>query len=501
MSSNPGSMDLGAAGLAPASHSLGVRITPSANIAGAFHWLRWRQAKNSVRTLFENARLRVVTILVCSAVFWVGLFTLFFEGFQFLSTYVELTNEISEYLFGLFFLSLMVLLLFSNGIIIYTGLFQSREATYLLTTPASSDRIFAHKFIESIVFSSWGFLLLGSPMMAAYGIKVEAPWWFYALFLPMQVAFVLIPGGVGAVAAILVANFIPRRPKVVLGLAVALVVGVAAYSMYQIFHVTREHAPQDWMNQLLERLEFSRNKLLPSRWMAVGVRAAARGETQEAGFYLMVMTSHALLAYLVGSVVARDLYRQGHNRVQGGRSARRRNGLYSFDNVFHKLFWFIPRTIRLLILKDIRSFRRDPAQWSQFLIFFSLLAFYFINIRRLGYQLQSPYWRILVSFLNLAVTALSYRRSRRGSFSPCFRSRGGTFGSWASCPFDEKRFSGASSRLPLASRSWPPRFSLCLAERCCALARRCWLSTWSPWPYCVWASRELASAWGRGCRT
>ncbi len=60
----------------------------------------------------------------------------------------------------------------------------------------------------------------------------------------------------------------------------------------------------------------------------------------------------------------------------------------------------------MLILKDLRTFLRDPAQWSQFLIFFGLLAFYFLNIPQLGYGAQTPYWRNLVSFLNLSVTAL-----------------------------------------------------------------------------------------------
>src|SRR5262249_46295893 len=50
--------------------------------------------------------------------------------------------------------------------------------------------------------------------------------------------------------------------------------------------------------------------------------------------------------------------------------------------------------------------RRDPAQWSQFLIFFCLLGFYFLSIRRLGYDVQNPYFTNLLSFLNLAVTAL-----------------------------------------------------------------------------------------------
>jgi hypothetical protein len=81
--------------------------------------------------------------------------------------------------------------------------------------------------------------------------------------------------------------------------------------------------------------------------------------------------------------------------------------MYGLDALFHRAFGvLIPRPIRLLILKDLRTFRRDPTQWSQFLIFFGLLAFYFTNIRRLGYDVQSPYFRNLLSFLNLSVTAL-----------------------------------------------------------------------------------------------
>ena len=44
--------------------------------------------------------------------------------------------------------------------------------------------------------------------------------------------------------------------------------------------------------------------------------------------------------------------------------------------------------MRLLIVKDLRLFRRDPVQWSQFLIFFGLLVLYFLNIRRFSYSLQ-----------------------------------------------------------------------------------------------------------------
>jgi ABC-2 type transport system permease protein len=162
----------------------------------------------------------------------------------------------------------------------------------------------------------------------------------------------------------------------------------------------------DWLGGLLGRLAFSQHPLWPSRWMSAGLLASARGDWPAGLFYLMVLSAHAALAYLAAAVTARDLYRTGYSRVQGGRTSRRRSGWYALDAIFHRLFFFLPHPIRLLILKDLRTFRRDPAQWSQFLIFFGLLAIYFANIRRLSYDVQSPYWRNLVSFLNLAVTAL-----------------------------------------------------------------------------------------------
>jgi len=181
---------------------------------------------------------------------------------------------------------------------------------------------------------------------------------------------------------------------------------VAALVILQAVRAPGERMSSDWLGTVLGRLAFCQHPLWPSRWMSAGVLASARGDWAQSGYYLMILSAHAGLAYLVGAVTARDLYRRGYSRVQGGRSSRRRAHAGTLDPIFHQAFFFLPRPIRLLILKDLRSFLRDPAQWSQFLIFFGLLTFYFLNIRRLSYDLQSPYWRNLISFLNLAVTAL-----------------------------------------------------------------------------------------------
>jgi len=54
----------------------------------------------------------------------------------------------------------LAMLTVSSGIILYGLLFDSEEVGYLLTTPASAQRIVLHKFQEAIVLSCWGFILV-----------------------------------------------------------------------------------------------------------------------------------------------------------------------------------------------------------------------------------------------------------------------------------------------------------------------------------------------------
>jgi ABC-2 type transport system permease protein len=380
-------------------------IRPS-QTASALRRLRYCLTRNTVRSILAGSRLRLAMILICSLVFWLGLFGLFVGGFEFIGLSDELFNAIFEYLFSMFFLSILIMLFFSTGIITYTGLFHSREGVFLLSTPATTDRIFAYKFAESVAMSSWGFFLLGSPLMVAYGLTVNAPIAFYGMFLVYLFMFVMIAGSLGSIAAILVANVFPKRQKLVLAAAALATLAVLVGLAMRIWNAPGATLTSDWLGSVQERLAFCQHPLWPSRWMSAGLLASAKGNWPRAGYYLMVLSAHAGLGYLIAAAVARDLYFRGFNRVQGGRNSRRRLALDALDGFFHRAFFFLSRPIRLLILKDLRTFLRDPAQWSQFLIFFGLLAFYFLNIPRLGYGIQSPSWRNLISFLNLAVTAL-----------------------------------------------------------------------------------------------
>jgi ABC-2 type transport system permease protein len=360
---------------------------------------------NLLNDLKKNNRLRLAIAIFCCTIFWLGMFVLFLGGFEFVESF-RLTNEIYEYLFGIFFFTLFVMLFFSNGIIIYAGLFHSRETNWLMTQPLAEDRIFVHKFIESFVFASWGVVLLGSPVLVAYGLSIKAHLAFFISIMPLLIAFVGIPAGLGSCAAILIAWLLPRRPKTILLTIITLIVMAIVLLIWRLVMTPGTTLTADWMDAFLNRLQFSRHPLLPSRWMSYAVVKLAAGDHWAGLLYLVVTLTNAAMAFLVSAWAASRLFRPAFYKAQGERSARIRRSSNTIDRMMHRLFWFIHQPVRLLMIKDARCFLRDPAQWSQFIIFFGLLAAYFWNIRKFSTNLDNLVWRNLISFLNLSVTAL-----------------------------------------------------------------------------------------------
>ena len=83
---------------------------------------------------------------------------------------VMLNGTLLAILFDLMFLVLTIMLIFSTAIILYSSLFSSPESWFLLAAPVPEEEIFAYKFQGAVAFSSWAFVLLGSPILIAYGL-------------------------------------------------------------------------------------------------------------------------------------------------------------------------------------------------------------------------------------------------------------------------------------------------------------------------------------------
>jgi ABC-2 type transport system permease protein len=272
-----------------------------------------------------------------------------------------------------------------------------------------------HKFQEAIVFSSWGFILLGSPMLVAYGLQAGASWYYYALLLPFMGAFVYIPGGLGAIVCMLVVHRMARIQRHLVALAgVALVGGIVLFAWSIVGRTKGNLMTPLWFQEMLARLQFSEHRLLPSWWLSSGLLEAARpdgGTLERAAWsesllFLSLLISNALFLRVLAVAIGGRIYRTSYSELRSERAPRRPRASFWLDRAVMRWTPLLNARMRLLIVKDLRLFRRDPAQWSQFLIFFGLLTLYFGNIRRFSYDISYVAWVNMISFLNLAVVGL-----------------------------------------------------------------------------------------------
>lgn len=405
---HPASDDCTARAIAPP--GLGVPDLPSAEAEARVFWrMRSRVVSTLVEQTFSRARLRLSLIIGLSGFLWAVLFLLFLEGFQFLKNTVpsDLHDETVRIVFGMFFVTMTVMLTFSSGIILYSSLFKSPEVAFLLTIPARVQRIFLHKFQEAILLSSWAFILLGSPMLLAYGLVAEAPSYYFMLLVPFLVAFTYIPAGIGAIACMAIVRHLPGGRVLVLSILIGAVVAVTWVVGRSVADGFRQNLlTPTWFREILDRLSFTEHRLLPSWWLSSGLLEAARNEWSESVLFLTLTISNALFFRQLGVWTAGAVFRPAYSALYGRRVARRRTRVASIDRIAFRLTSVLPVQVRLLIVKDLRIFRRDPVQWGQFLIFFGLLALYFLNIRRFSYEVYYRGWVNMVSFLNVSVVGL-----------------------------------------------------------------------------------------------
>ena len=375
----------------------------------AFARLRRCILRTLVLQTVRESWLQLIIMLILSAVLWLALFGLSADGFLFLKNTIpaDLLVDVIEVIFGVFFVTLMIMLAVSSAILIFGNLFRSPDVAFLLTLPVRPERVFLLKYQDALLLSSWAFLLLGSPVLLSYGMVVNAPWYYYLLMPLLLIAFIHIPASFGSILCMLLVHRILRRPGLIAVIAGGIaVLGLAWGIWYVRSALTEQVLAPEWFQQIFARLRFTQHRLLPSWWLSTALLEASRQELMESLAFLGVLAANALFFRQAAIWTAAGVLRRVFAEVNVGRTAKRRARLRQVDRLVYELLRPFPAQTRVLLLKDFRLFRRDPVQWTQFLIFFGLLVLYFLNIRRFSYETYYQGWVNMVSLLNLAVVAL-----------------------------------------------------------------------------------------------
>jgi ABC-2 type transport system permease protein len=375
---------------------------------GAVLATKLRLAGHTIASVKRESKLKVVFVSTSVVLLWLAAFGLSKAGFSALDRFgagllgtadLSLVELLAPRVLAVFALVLFVLLIFSNALLAHATLYRSAELPLLLVSPLSFRTLYLERFIEIVTFSSWSTAYLGSPIVLAYGLVRHAGWQFYAGAALLFVPFVTIPAAVGAIMAMLVVRFLPRLPRLVLGASAVLALGAAFIFFRGQLTDVRFKEISD-LSAVLRLTDEAASPLLPSSWFANGLLAGTRGSAGDVTYDLLLLVANALFLTWLGGEVAQAFFHQGWSGLAGAARRAKAHPAHDHGDALTRLLAPISDPVRSLTVKDIRLFIRDPAQWSQFALFFGMLLLYVANMRPGTHGFSTTFWQGWITLLN-----------------------------------------------------------------------------------------------------
>ena len=385
-----------------------LRILARANI---------RITQQRLFSLLKTSKLMTLTIMS----FIIGYITIgylmFKGGLGYIEKFPGLGPILSERIYYLLFFFIFVMLVFSNAAIGYAALYRSKETRWLHSLPISNQSIYFWKFIETMTVSSWGFIIISAPLLCAYGSIKSAPVSFYIGASLASFPFVIIPASIAGLIVVLSVRYFKRwlSAFLIAGFIYGTIIISISLMTPAVEPPPLKNSIFNTVNHVLRHTELSVNPFIPSTWMSNALAGWARPFDSNALQYAMLLASYAVIGLWATLYVTWRFYHSGLSlsmRRNAHSSWKKRNKKGNSINIkSHKnsvLRYLKPKVAyRALAQKDLLTFRRDPSQWVQVTVVFSLLFLYVLNVRNMGIDYQTPFWIEVISLLNLGVCSLA----------------------------------------------------------------------------------------------
>lgn len=379
---------------------------------GVIFWAKLRIAVHLIAGVQHESKLKVGVLSVSAAGLWIGAFLGFYAGFNFLIDFgnrsgIELnfSELLMNRMLSILALAVFVMLVFSNTLVAFSTLYRSHEVEFLLPAPIRYRDFFYARFMECVVFSSWSLGFLGSPLLLAYGFSTGVSPAFYLAAIVFFLPYIVTPACLGAFITMCLARVFPRLKVRFMVMAGAAAIGWFFLYIRDTIRGTRI-TDDVILPAFLDASARVQSPFLPSYWASKGVLSAGEGAYGESLFWLLVLLSTALMCLWVTGWAAQLLFFPGWSSLAGQDRRRMiRPGKGPLGKL-EVLLTPIRDPERALIIKDIKLFWRDPTQWSQFVIFFGIMAIYIANLRNTSRFYEEEMWRSFVACLNVGSVTL-----------------------------------------------------------------------------------------------
>ena len=353
---------------------------------------RYQAARNILSIYFKTYPFRSIIIFLSMSIAVLAIYTAIWAGFKFLIGLGGLGSVVINHLFYLLFFIMFFMVALSFAVLYYSLSFRSKETNFLINLPIEARKVSFVKFIESSLLAGWiplaGFVIFIFAYSRINNLTLFIPI-FSAIYI---IPFLVIASSLGYLLCIVVLKFMNLRRG-----AIAIFVLLSAIMLFYRYHRAENSNIFYLLSQEIIFFKISKLWFLPFSWAPWAIVHIESGSFLRAFIFLINLWSLSFLllnlVYSYGGGIFRSLF---FKYSLPAHKQRYREGC--LDKIF--TLRIMPTKTANFILKDIKMFMREPALWTQFLIFFGLLFFYFINLQRFSYNLLGDVWKNLIAFLN-----------------------------------------------------------------------------------------------------
>ena len=353
--------------------------------------------------------MRTVSVLFAlfGLAFWIGLFFLMYwliGAFHEVEVFGPiLTRKLME----LLLMGMFGLLCFSNTVTGLSTFYLSEDLELVLSLPVPRWQFHFARLLDTLAQSSWMIVVFGLPVFLAYGLHYGAGVVYYALLAIVLPCFVAIPVSIGVVVASMLVTLFPARKVRELLVFAGVLALVFVVVMLRMFRPERlvDASNFDSVAAYVAELQTPVPVLFPPSWASELLINGLQGRPVSV-ITLGLLVSGAVAITGISRWITSAMYDSGRSRSQEAREARMAKSGW-LDTALAVFTRPLSGHQAAIVVKDVKTFIRDPGQWSQLLLVGSIVVICLVSVAALPVDVvRGPWMGTFRNVLAFAVLGL-----------------------------------------------------------------------------------------------
>lgn len=379
-------------------------------------------------------RKTMVVFLFCLAV-GVAIYLVSWKVVGFFHRQSELGIILSLKIFQMSWMILFAMVLFSCMVTAVSTVFLSQDNEIVWAAPVQPHEIFCMRYVSTSLIAGWMMVVFAFPIFAAYGRVFSAGWLYWPLLASALVATVATATALGMLAIIILVNLFPARRTKDIVLYLSICFGILLYLLFRLLRPEELVDPDKYAHFIdyLSSLSAPAGPFVPASWASNLLSTYLLDRRLDwLLFGLLLLTPPVL--FFCGEIAMDRLFFKGYTKSQESFGGHRQfKGLSSPPAP--SWIW--------IFRKELRTFLRDSAEWSQLFMIAALVVVYLYNFKVLPLErsyMTQEYLVNLISFLNVGLTGFVIASLAARFVFPAIGSEGPAFFLIQSAPVSLRRF-------------------------------------------------------------